>query len=75
MSKYSNEFKLEVVNYYLNGKTSYPETARHFNMPDWTSIQKWVRKYQKHGPKGLVKALKSSYSGEFKQNGFYAIIV
>lgn len=68
MSKYSNEFKLEVVNYYLNGKTSYPETARHFNMPDRTSIQKWVRKYQKHGPKGLVKALKSSYSGEFKQN-------
>lgn len=68
MSKYSNEFKLEVVNYYLSGKTSYPETARHFSMPEWTSIQKWVRKYQKHGSKGLVKALKSSYSGEFKQN-------
>lgn len=37
-------------------------------MSDWTSIQNWVRKYQKHGTKGLVKALKSSYSGEFKQN-------
>lgn len=32
MSKYSNKFKLQVVNYYLNGKTSYPETARHFSM-------------------------------------------
>lgn len=67
MSKYTNDFKLEVVQYYLTGKTSYPETARHFNMPEWTSIQKWVRKYEKHGFKGLTKALKSSYTGKFKQ--------
>lgn len=27
-----------------------------------------MRKYNEHGPKGLVKNFKSSYSGEFKQN-------
>ena len=68
MAKYSNEFKLEVVTYYLKGKSSYSETARHFNMPEWNSIQKWVRKYQKHGIEGLIKTQKSSYSGNFKLN-------
>ena len=67
MSKYTAEFKLEVVQYYLTGKTGYMETAHHFNMPEWTSIQKWVRKYKEHGVKGLIKSEKSSYSGEFKQ--------
>ena len=68
MSKYSNEFKLKVVQYYLKGKTSYSETAKYFNMPDFSSIAKWVRKYKKHGIKGLVKPIKVSYSGEFKNN-------
>ena len=68
MLKYSNEFKLEVVQYYLQGGTSYRETAKQFNMPECESIKKWVRKYQKHGVFGLVKTKKSSYSGEFKQH-------
>lgn len=68
MSKYSNEFKLEVVQYYLNEKSSYMATSKHFNMLERSSIQKWVRKYQEHGVAGLTKPEKSSYSGEFKQN-------
>ena len=67
MSKYTDEFKLEVVQYYLTGRDGYLNTARHFNMPDWTSIPKWVRKYKEHGIKGLIKSEKSSYSGKFKQ--------
>lgn len=67
-SKYSNKFKLEVVKYYLEGKGGYYETAKYFNMPEYASIQKWVKRYQKHGVQGLTKELKSSYSGEFKQN-------
>lgn len=68
MSKYSNEFKLEVVTYYLNNNCGWNYVANHFNIPAWTTVRKWVRKYNEHGPKGLVKNFKSSYSGEFKQN-------
>lgn len=32
MSKYSNEFKLKVVEYCINGHHGYKDTANHFNM-------------------------------------------
>lgn len=61
MSKYSNEFKLEVVTYYLNNNYGWNYVANHFNIPAWTTVRKWVRKYNEHGTKGLVRNLKSSY--------------
>lgn len=68
MSKYSNEFKLEVVKYYLEGHHSRAGTARKFGMPSSTLLKEWIKKYQEHGPEGLIKQQKSSYSGEFKRN-------
>ena len=68
MSKYSDEFKLEVVKYYLEGHHSRAGTARKFGMPSSTPLKEWIKKYQEHGPEGLIKQQKSSYSGEFKQN-------
>lgn len=68
MSKYSSEFKLEVVKYYTEQHCGYRYTANNFNIPSKTTVKKWVNKYNKHGEKGLLKNLKSSYSGEFKQN-------
>ena len=68
MSKYSNEFKLEVVKYYLEGHHSRAGTARKFGMPSSTPLKECIKKYQEHGPEGLIKQQKSSYSGEFKQN-------
>ena len=68
MSKYSNEFKLEVVNYYLKNHYSWDYVAKQFNIPAWTTVRKWVRKFEANGAQGLVKNPKSSYSGEFKQN-------
>ena len=65
MSKYSNSFKLEVVNYYLINSITYKETAEHFNMPESTSIHKWVNKYKKHGKHALT-AVSKNYSGKFK---------
>ncbi len=66
MSKYSNEFKLEVVQYYLkNG--GYGTTADKFGIPAFDTVRKWVKKYEEHGEKGLIKNIKTSYSGEFKQ--------
>ena len=68
MSKYSNEFKLEVVKYYLEEHHSYPECCRKFNIPSMTPIKNWVDKYQLYGAEGIVKRLNSSYDGNFKQN-------
>lgn len=68
MSKYSNEFKLKVVQYCLEQHHGFKETAKHFNIASKNSVQSWVRKYEKYGAKGLMKNLVSSYSGEFKQN-------
>ena len=68
MSKYSHELELEVVKYYLEGHHSRAGTARKFGMPSSTPLKEWIKKYQEHGPEGLIKQQKSSYSGEFKQN-------
>lgn len=68
MSKYSDEFKLEVVQYCLEEHHGFIETAKHFNIASKSSVQTWVRKYQKYGSKGLIKNFISSYSGEFKQH-------
>ena len=67
MSKYSNEFKLKVVKYCIEGHHGFKSTADHFNIPAKVTIQKWCRKYEEHGKKGLLKNFKTSYSGEFKQ--------
>ena len=68
MSKYSNDFKLEVVKYYFENYGGYGITAQHFNIPSATSVKQWVRKYKENNIYGLLKNLKSSYSGDFKQN-------
>ena len=67
MSKYSNELKLRVVNYYLEGN-GYKTTAEYFNIPSFNTVKKWVKKYEKNGLNGLIKNQKSNYSGEFKQS-------
>ena len=68
MSKYSNELKLEIVKYCIEGYHSKYDAAKKFNIPSPTPIDDWVRKYKEHGVEGLIKQKKSSYSGEFKQN-------
>ena len=60
MSKYSEEFKLKVVNYYLNNNYGWEYVAKQFNIPGWTTVRKWVRKYEEHGAKGLIKNQKTS---------------
>ncbi len=67
MSKYSKEFKLEVVKYYLEHNCSYGDVSRLYKV-EKKSIITWIKKYNEHGLKGLVKQKKSSYSGEFKES-------
>ena len=68
MSKYSNEFKLEVIKYYLEGHHSYSECMKEFNIPTDSIINKWVHKYEEFGVEGIIKELKSTYDGNFKEN-------
>lgn len=65
MSKYSSEFKLEVVKYCINENHSYGDATKYFGIKSPTTVLEWVRKYQEHGPKGLLKNQKG-YSGKFK---------
>ena len=67
MSKYSNEFKLQVVKYCIDEQHGYTATANHFNMKQNHTVLKWVRKYKEHGAVGLIKNTKK-YDGKFKQN-------
>ena len=63
MSKYSKEFKLKVVNYYMNNNYSWEYVAKQFDIPAWTT----VRKYQEHGTKGLIKNQKTSIVGNLNR--------
>lgn len=66
MGKYTSEFKLEVVKYYLE-KGSYESTAKHFNIAAYSNVKKWVKKYEKHGARGLMRS-QEKYDGKFKVN-------
>ena len=68
MSKYSNEFKLQVIKYYLEENHSYTECCKKFNIPSSTPIKQWVERYKLYGIEGVFKQQLSSYDGIFKQN-------
>lgn len=65
MAKYSFNFKLEVVQFYLTGK-SYQATAGHFKIVS-SAVKKWVKFYEIHGVNGIKpRRTKSIYSAQFK---------
>ena len=66
MSKYSKEFKLEVIKYCIEGHHSARDAMEEFNLPTTSSILLWVNRYKEHGVEGILKNPKSSYSGDFK---------
>lgn len=68
MSKYSNEFKLEVIEFYKKEHYGIKYVADYFNIPSKELVRTWIRKYEKHGISGILKNKKSSYSGEFKRS-------
>jgi transposase len=64
MSKYTEPFKLSVVQHYLSGVAGYKAVAHAHNVP-YSAVRKWVNLYQAHGLGGLTKK-SSSYSAEFR---------
>ena len=51
MAKYSDEFRLAVVQYYLAGNGS-TRTANHFSISD-SLVRRWVTRYRFHGEGGI----------------------
>lgn len=68
MSKYSFEFKLKVVEEYLEGKTGgYGTIAKKHGLKHHGQVENWVNHYERFGVEGLKRSLsKTFYSGEFK---------
>lgn len=53
MAKYSDEFRLAVVQYYLAGNGS-TRTADHFSISD-SLVRRWVTRYRLHGESGIKR--------------------
>jgi transposase len=66
MSKYTAQFKQEVIQYYLSGRGGYQATADYFGIVK-SAVRKWVKAYQYHGTLSTV-AKYTHYSAEFKQS-------
>lgn len=54
MSKFSEQFKLQVVKQYLAGNSGYLAVARSHGIHD-SFVKKWVAAYRQHGAAGLAK--------------------
>lgn len=73
MAKYSQEFKLEVVNYYLSGQGGLKRTGQHFGIY-YTMVRKWVGIFKHHGAQALrPKEKHNRYSAAFKYQVIEAI--
>ena len=69
MAKYSYEFKLKIVQAYLNGEGSYDWLAKKYNIPSSTPIKEWVATYKEFGYEGLMRSRKNiNYSFQFKHS-------
>lgn len=67
MAKYSFEFKLQVVQAYLNGEGGRQYLADKYYIPAKSNIKKWVDAYKKFGNEGLMRSRKNeTYTFEFK---------
>ena len=58
-NKYTLEFKITAVEYYLQGKGSLYDTCRTFNIPAQENLRRWIKRYNSH-------ELKSSPGGKEK---------
>ena len=67
MSKYNIEFKLQVVQDYLNSPLGYTLLAKKYGLSDKSLVRRWVRYYKEFGKEGLAKKTKKQfYSVQFK---------
>lgn len=61
MSKYSFEFKKQVVNAYINGEGGYTYLANKFGIPSDNTVKLWVDNYNAFGDEGLKRSRKKDF--------------
>ena len=67
MAKYSYEFKLKIVQAYLNGEGGYKHIAKKYSLSSHNNVKKWVKAYKEFGKDGLLRSRKNNdYSFQFK---------
>jgi transposase len=67
MAKYSYEFKLKVIQEYLNGEGGYKYLCKKYNIPAVQTLAGWVACFQAFGEDGIMRKRKNiSYTYEFK---------
>ena len=67
MAKYSYEFKLKVVQAYLNGEGGYEYLTKKYDISHHSLIETWVHAYKEFGKEGLMRSRKNNnYSFQFK---------
>ncbi len=65
--KYSYEFKLKIVQEYLNGTLGYTLLSKKYNISSKSQLQKWVNQYKKYGKEDLkTKKSNKKYTLNFK---------
>lgn len=73
-TKYSQEFKLEVVEYYLTTNNGYIRTGQHFAI-ERTMVRRWVREFKAQGITALeVGKPRTTYSAHFKHQVVLVVI-
>ena len=64
---YKYEYKLKVVQEYLNSSLGYSALAKKYEISNKCLIQRWVTQYKEFGPEVLSKRLKNKvYTRDFK---------
>lgn len=56
MSKYSNEFKVKVIEFYQKENYGVKYVADYFNILSKELLRRWIKKYEKHGISGIKKS-------------------
>lgn len=69
MAKYSAEFKMKIVQEYLNKEGGYKYLTDKYGLSDHSVVRRWVNSFKSQGFEGLkVSRKNNSYSFEFKHN-------
>ena len=69
MKKYSTEFKMKIVQEYLNKEGGYKYLTDKYGLSNHSVVRRWINSYKTQGYEGLkVSRKNNSYSFEFKKN-------
>lgn len=69
MAKFSQHFKIKVVQDYLASSQGLRLIARKYGIKSKDTVLKWVKQYEKYGVIGLeIRSPKMVYDGSFKLN-------